>query len=86
MLIIQKQFNWSSALAKRSTIDMIVLHHANATSCTVDQIHEWHLANSWSGFGYHYFVDKKGQIFKGRPDDTIGSHAKGFRDTGDPFI
>jgi peptidoglycan hydrolase-like protein with peptidoglycan-binding domain len=81
MLIIQKQFNWSGALAKRSTIDMIVLHHANATNCTVDQIHEWHLANNWSGFGYHYFIDKNGQIFKGRPDDTIGSHAKGYNST-----
>ena len=81
MLIIQKQFNWAGALAKRSTIDMIVLHHASATNCTVDKIHEWHLANGWSGFGYHYFVDKNGQIFKGRPDDTIGSHAKGFNST-----
>ena len=81
MQIIQKNFNWNGSLAKRSTIDMIVLHHASATSCTVDEIHNWHLANEWTGFGYHYFVNKKGDIFKGRPDDTIGSHAKGFNST-----
>lgn len=81
MQIIQKNFNWNGSLAKRSTIDMIVLHHASATSCTVDDIHNWHLANGWTGFGYHYFVNKKGDIFKGRPDDTIGSHAKGFNST-----
>lgn len=78
MNIIQTQFNWSGALAKRSTIDMIVLHHASVSNCTVEKIHEWHLSNGWSGFGYHYFVNKQGMIFKGRPDDTIGSHAKGF--------
>ena len=81
MQIIQKNFNWNGSLAKRSTIDMIVLHHASATSCTVEDIHNWHLANKWTGFGYHYFVNKKGDIFKGRPDDTIGSHAKGFNST-----
>lgn len=81
MQIIQKNFNWNGSLAKRSTIDMIVLHHASATSCTVEDIHNWHLANGWTGFGYHYFVNKKGDIFKGRPDDTIGSHAKGFNST-----
>lgn len=81
MQIIQKNFNWAGSLAKRSTIDMIVLHHASATSCTVEDIHNWHLANGWTGFGYHYFVNKKGDIFKGRPDDTIGSHAKGFNST-----
>jgi peptidoglycan hydrolase-like protein with peptidoglycan-binding domain len=31
--------------------------------------------------GYHYFINKKGEIFKGRPDDTIGSHAKGYNAT-----
>lgn len=81
MEVIQTKFNWAGALAKRSTIDMIVLHHANATNCTVEDIHRWHLANGWSGFGYHYFVNKNGLIFKGRPDDTIGSHAKGFNST-----
>ena len=81
MQIIQTNLNWAGALAKRSAIDMIVLHHTDATSCSVSDIHSWHLANNWSGFGYHYFVNKKGEIFKGRPDDTIGSHAKGFNST-----
>lgn len=81
MQIIETKLNWAGALAKRSTIDMIVLHHTSATNCTVEKIHEWHLANGWSGFGYHYFINKNGMIFKGRPDDTIGSHAKGFNST-----
>lgn len=79
--IIETKLNWAGALAKRSTIDMIVLHHASAKNCTIYNIHNWHLANGWVGCGYHYFINKRGEIFKGRPDDTIGSHAKGFNST-----
>ena len=55
----------------------LVLHHAEASKCTVRDIHSWHLNNGWSGIGYHYFIRKDGSIYKGRPDNTIGSHCKG---------
>lgn len=81
MEIIDSKLNWGGALAKRSKIDMIVLHHAAATNCTVYNVHQWHLANQWSGIGYHFFVKKDGRIFRGRPEDTIGSHTKGYNST-----
>lgn len=52
----------------------IVLHHAEATNCTVEDIDRWHRGRGWQGIGYHYFVRKDGQIYKGRPDYTIGAH------------
>lgn len=55
----------------------IVLHNADASNCTVQDIHQWHLNNGWSGIGYHYYVRKDGSIYKGRPDNVIGSHCKG---------
>lgn len=75
MKIIETKLNWAGALAKRSTIDMIVLHHAAAKQCTIYNVHNWHLANGWSGCGYHFFINKNGEIYRGRPEDTIGSHA-----------
>ena len=81
MEIIEAKLNWAGALAKRSLIDMIVLHHADAKHCTIYNVHNWHLANGWSGVGYHYFINTRGEVFKGRPDDTIGSHAKGYNAT-----
>ena len=81
MNIIETNLNWGGALAKRSKIDMIVLHHAAAKNCTIYNIHQWHLANGWAGAGYHYLIRKDGRIFRGRPDDTIGSHAKGYNST-----
>ncbi|KAJ49346.1 putative N-acetylmuramoyl-L-alanine amidase [Clostridium tetanomorphum DSM 665] len=56
----------------------IVLHHAEASNCTIEDIHDWHLNNGWSGCGYHYFVIKNASIYKGRPDNAIGAHVTGF--------
>lgn len=79
--IKEVKYDWAGALVKRHTIDMIVLHHADASTCSPQDVHWWHVRNGWSGIGYHYFVNKQGVIFKGRPDDTIGSHAKGYNST-----
>lgn len=78
MKIIEAKLNWAGALAKRNTIDMIVLHHAAARNCTIYNIHNWHLSNGWSGCGYHYFINKNGEIFQGRPDNVIGAHATNY--------
>ena len=55
----------------------LVLHHAEASKCSVQDIHYWHLNNGWSGIGYHYFIRKDGSIYKGRPDGAIGAHCQG---------
>lgn len=52
----------------------IVLHHAESSKCTIEDIDRWHLDRGWSGCGYHYFVRKDGTIYKGRPDYTKGAH------------
>lgn len=55
----------------------IILHNADASSCTIQDIHQWHLQNGWSGCGYHYFIKKDGSVYKGRPDGAIGAHCQG---------
>ncbi|KEI94417.1 N-acetylmuramoyl-L-alanine amidase (plasmid) [Clostridium botulinum A2B3 87] len=52
----------------------IDLHHAEKSSCNVYDVHSWHKGNGWAGIGYHYFVRKNGEIWKGRPDNAIGAH------------
>ncbi|MCG4572779.1 N-acetylmuramoyl-L-alanine amidase [Clostridium cochlearium] len=52
----------------------IILHHAAATNCSIEDIHTWHLHNGWSGCGYHYFIRKDGSIYKGRPETSLGAH------------
>ena len=55
----------------------LVLHHAEASKCSVQDIHSWHLNNGWSGIGYHYFIRKDGSVYRGRPDGAIGAHCQG---------
>lgn len=78
MQINKVDYKWNGSLIKRTKTEMIVLHHAAAKSCTPQQVHQWHLQNGWSGMGYHFFISQEGQIFRGRPEDTVGSHAKGY--------
>ncbi len=53
----------------------IVLHHAQHSTCSIYDIHKWHKEdNRWSGIGYHFFITKDGQVYRGRPEEAIGAH------------
>ena len=75
MRINEVTYKWSGALTKRRSTSRIILHHAAASKCTAQQIHQWHLANGWVGIGYHFLVRKDGSVYRGRPEDTVGAHA-----------
>lgn len=77
MNIIETNFNWNGSLNYSNKPKKIVLHHAEASNCTVQDIHRWHLNNGWSGIGYHFFVRKDGTIYRGRPENAIGAHVSG---------
>lgn len=75
MKINEIAYKWNGALSKRRSTTRIILHHAAASKCTAQQIHQWHLANGWVGIGYHFLVRKDGSVYRGRPEDTVGAHA-----------
>lgn len=77
MQINEVNYQWRGTLIKRNKTEMIVLHHAAAKSCTAQQVHKWHINRGWLGIGYHYFISKDGEIFRGRPEDTVGAHVTG---------
>lgn len=64
-------------LEKRKLTRRIILHHAESSNCTAEDIHRWHLDRGWAGIGYHFFVRKDGTIYRGRPEDCVGAHAYG---------
>lgn len=81
MKINEVDYKWNGKLAKRRKTDMIILHHAAAKECSPEDIHQWHLNRAWSGIGYHFVVRKNGQVFRGRPEDTVGAHTSNFNST-----
>lgn len=62
-------------MSTRKVTERIILHHADAKSCSAEDIHRWHLNNGWSGAGYHFLVRKDGTIYRLRPEDKVGAHA-----------
>lgn len=75
MNIINTSYDWNGSLVKRSKTTRIILHHAAAIKCTAQDIHRWHLNNGWTGIGYHFFINKQGKIYSGRPENVVGAHA-----------
>ena len=61
-------------------VNKIIVHCSDTDKEEHDNI-EWlrelHLAKGWSDIGYHFFIDKKGHIFDGRPITKSGAHCTG---------
>jgi hypothetical protein len=73
--IIQNNFTWNGTFTDgENKPSKIVWHNADASSCTVEDIHRWHLANGWAGIGYHLFIRKDGSVYQGRKFGWRGSH------------
>lgn len=77
MKINETTFNFVNGLSKRSSTKYIIIHH-RAGNGDVKSIHQGHLANGWSGIGYHFYVRKDGSIYSGRPINTSGAHTTNY--------
>ena len=56
----------------------IILHCSGLDSKhTAKDIDSWHRKKKYLGVGYHYIIDRKGKITKGRPLTTVGAHCDG---------
>ena len=73
---IIKELTQNANWKPRNETKRIVLHHAEATTCSIHDINKWHIENGWDGAGYNFLVRKDGKIYEGRPIDIIGSHTK----------
>lgn len=80
MKVHEPALAWRGTLTPRSTTTAVVLHHAEASRASVEEIHRWHLGRGWAGIGYHYYIRKSGDIYRGRPEWALGAHAVGAND------
>ncbi|MCI8361539.1 MAG: N-acetylmuramoyl-L-alanine amidase [Clostridiales bacterium] len=77
MNILQANLSFNGTPNTRAETKAIVLHHADAVCCSIEDIHRWHLSNGWIGCGYHFLVRKDGMVWQGRPIEWVGAHTKG---------
>ena len=63
-MLHQLNLEFDEELKPRPTTRYIILHHSEvASSHTVEDIHQWHKNKGWAGIGYHYFLDKEGEVY-----------------------
>lgn len=46
-------------------------------SAKVAEITRWHKQRGWGSIGYHYAIDREGEVAVGRPESVEGAHARG---------
>ncbi len=74
--ILENNLTFNGSFTTRSSTTRIVVHHsASDIDTTIEDIHNWHLNNGWSGIGYHYIIYADGTIYRGRPEKVKGAHA-----------
>lgn len=77
MKIIETDLNFK-ILKYNNIPKLIVLHHSAHSNCNIFDINRWHKERGWSGIGYHFFLTKDGIIYRGRPENAVGVHCKGY--------
>ncbi len=76
MKVIEEKYNWSGSLGERNRTEEIIIHHRAGNGDT-QSVHREHLANGWSGIGYHFYIRKDGSVYRGRPLNAMGAHCVG---------
>jgi len=44
----------------------------------VKEIDRWHKARGWFGCGYHFVINRAGELEHGRSVETYGAHVRGY--------
>lgn len=78
--IKEVKYKWAKPLNYDFKPRMIVYHHTAEDNLTPQQINEMHKERGWAGIGYHFYIRKHGKIYRGRPENAVGSHASGVND------
>ena len=45
---------------------------------SVEMLDQMHKARGWKGIGYHFYITRDGQLYRGRLEDEIGAHARHY--------
>jgi N-acetyl-anhydromuramyl-L-alanine amidase AmpD len=63
---------------EKKEVKYIIIHQSATPreTTTFDAIKRYHIGLGWGNIAYHYFIDGRGKIHKGRNERTAGTHTK----------
>ena len=62
-------------------ISKIVIHHSHDDNHTLQSIKNLHVfQNNWEDIGYHWIIDKNGNLLQGRSETFQGAHVFGHNE------
>jgi N-acetylmuramoyl-L-alanine amidase len=64
-------------MKKRTKTEYIIVHCSANVNSTPETVARTHKARGFSDVGYHYMVDKAGNVHQGRAEDLQGAHCIG---------
>ena len=58
--------------------NIIIIHHTavsyKKSSNQFNAVKNYHISKGWGDIGYHYFIEKNGEIKNGRNEESVGAH------------
>lgn len=78
--IVEELPHGNLSYSKRSiySIDKIVIHHSATTDGSPEAYANYHVnTRGWPGIGYHFVIQKDGQVFQTNYLDTVSYHTSG---------
>ena len=74
--IQEVNYTWQEELKYKNKPKKLIIHHTSDNGLTPERINEIHVENGWAGIGYHFYIRSDGTIYRGRPEEAVGAHAK----------
>jgi N-acetyl-anhydromuramyl-L-alanine amidase AmpD len=66
-------------ILKPEDVKYLIVHHSatNRDTTTFEAVRKYHIeVRGFWDIGYHYFIDGKGVVYPGRPENYVGAHCK----------
>src|SRR3990167_10357219 len=70
-----------------NTPEYLIVHHTGGTNAnqladtshhTFEMVKQYHLSLGWEDIGYHFFINKAGEVAPGRNENYHGAHTAGY--------
>lgn len=71
------EYDMDSTIKSGNKPKVLVIHHTASDNLTPEMINEDHRRKGYGGIGYHFYIRRNGEVYRGRSEECIGAHTIG---------